>query len=125
MKKSAFLSRLALAALAALLSLAFPSFANDNTYTGEIMDSQCAKMSARSHVMMNQNGGKVDPKVCTIKCVKEYGSTYVLFDAVTKTVYHLDDQNRFEKFAGEKVSVTGSLDEATKTIHVKDVKSAS
>lgn len=125
MKRATLLSCITLAGLAVLLSFDFSAFANDNTYTGEIMDSQCAKMSARSHVMMNQNGGKVDPKVCTLKCVKEYGSTYVLYDASTKTVYHLDNQGKFEKYAGEKVSVTGSLDDATKTIHVKDVKSSS
>jgi len=125
MKKLMLSGGIALSALAMACSLSMPTAAKDNTYTGDIMDSQCAKMSARSHWMMNQNGGKVDPKACTLKCVKQYGSTYVLYDATTKTVYQLDDQKTPEQFAGEKVTVTGTLDDATKTIHVTAMKSAS
>jgi hypothetical protein len=37
----------------------------------------------------------------------------------------LDDQKKPEAFAGAKVSVTGTLDDATKTIHVASIKAAS
>jgi len=53
------------------------------------------------------------------------GSLYVLYDASTKTVYQLDDQKKPEQFAGKMVMVTGSLDAASKTIRVANIKVAS
>lgn len=81
------------------------------TYTGEIMDSHCAAMG--------NHGGK-DAKTCTLGCVKG-GSSFVLYDASKKAVYQLDDQTKPQAFAGQKVKVTGTLDQATKTIHVTDI----
>jgi hypothetical protein len=52
------------------------------------------------------------------------GSKYVLFKA-DKTYYQLDDQKKPAAFAGQKVEVTGTLDKATKTIHVAGIKAAS
>lgn len=111
--------------------LLVPGFvtAKDKTFSGEIMDSQCAKMG--SHETMLKKEGmenmKDDAKakqMCTEKCVK-MGGKYVLFDGVSKTVYQLDDQTKPEQFAGQRVRVTGTLDKATKTIHVTDIKAAS
>jgi hypothetical protein len=62
--------------------------------------------------------------MCTKNCVK-MGGKYVLFDAASKTTYELDDQSKPESFAGQKVKVSGTLDKATKTIHVTDIKAAS
>jgi hypothetical protein len=53
------------------------------------------------------------------------GNKYVLYNAATKSVYELDDQTKPEQFAGKQVKVTGTLDSATKTIHVTDIKAAS
>jgi uncharacterized protein YhbP (UPF0306 family) len=53
------------------------------------------------------------------------GSKYILFDAAKKTVYQLDDQQKPAEFAGQKVIVTGTLDKATKTVHVTGIKRAS
>jgi Protein of unknown function (DUF5818) len=39
----------------------------------------------------------------------------------TKKVYALDDQTKPEQFAGQKVKVTGTLDQTTETIHVTSV----
>ena len=82
------------------------------TYTGEIMDSHCAAMG--------DHGGK-DAKTCTLGCVKG-GSSFVLYDASKKAVYQLDDQMKPQAFAGQKVKVTGTLDQATKTIHVTNIQ---
>jgi len=82
------------------------------TYRGEIMDSDCAKMGA--HPEPNA------PK-CTVECIAA-GSKYVLFNAAGKTVYQLDDQKKPVQFAGKKVVVSGTLDKATSTIHVTDIK---
>ena len=52
------------------------------------------------------------------------GGKYVLFNAASKTFYELDDQAKPEEFAGKIVKVTGTLDSATKTIHVVSIKAA-
>jgi hypothetical protein len=49
----------------------------------------------------------------------------VLYDAATKTVYQLSDQTKPAQFAGAKVTVTGTLNDATKTITVANIKAAS
>ncbi len=87
------------------------------TFKGEIMDSQCAALSG--HQIMAQKGES--DKDCTNRCVK-MGGQYTLFDAATKTAYQLDDQKKTAAFAGAKVTVTGTLDKATKTIHVASIK---
>jgi hypothetical protein len=95
--------------------------ANDTTFSGEIMDGACAK--GGGHESMFKKMGTNDPKVCTEACIKG-GSKYVLFKA-DKTFYQLDDQKKPEPFAGQKVEVKGTLNKATKTIHVTDIKAAS
>lgn len=92
----------------------------DKTYTGEIMDSQCAALGG--HMIMMQKDESA--KDCTLRCVK-IGGKFTLFDAATKTAYQLDDQKKAEQFAGAKVKVTGTLNSATKTIKVTDIKAAS
>ena len=84
------------------------------TYKGEITDSYCAPMGSHPDP---------DAKKCTVDCVK-MGATYVLYNAADKTVYQLDDQKKPVAFAGKKVSVSGTLDKATKTIHVTEIKAA-
>lgn len=91
------------------------------TFRGEIMDSACAKLG--SHDMMMKKEGIKTKKDCTIGCVT-MGSKYVLFNSSAKTVYELDDQKTPEQFAGEEVRVTGTLDQATRTIHVTGIKAA-
>jgi hypothetical protein len=99
---------------AATLMLAVVSFGAQKsmTYTGEIMDSHCA--------MMGDHGGK-EAKSCTLGCVKG-GASFVLYDGSKKAVYQLDDQMKPQAFAGQKVKVTGTLDQSTKTIHVTDIQ---
>jgi hypothetical protein len=108
--------------LAAPFLLVFLSagFAFANDFTGEIMDSACAKMGSHEG-MMKAHAAIKDAKGCTLGCVKN-GAKFVLYDASTKTVYQLDDQQKPMQFAGEKVTVSGTLDESTKTIHVADIK---
>jgi len=90
--------------------------APSRTFTGEIMDSNCAKAG-------HHNMG-VTAKECTLACVKG-GAKFVLYNPSTKAIYQLDDQSKPEAFAGDKVKVTGTYDRATKTIHVKDIAAAS
>ncbi len=109
-----------------VLSLSFVGLSfgavKEQTFTGEIMDSQCANMGSHD-VMMKQEGAK-DAKQCTTGCVK-MGGRYVLFNATEKTIYQLDDQNKPAQFAGEKVTVKGKLGKDNKTIHVSSIQSGS
>ena len=97
--------------------------AQDRTFNGEIMDSACAKMGSHDGMMKGHADIK-DAKGCTLGCVKG-GAKFVLYDAASKTVYELDDQQKPMQFAGEKVKVMGTVDKATNTIHVTDIKGAS
>ena len=104
--------------ISALLLAAVAGLAQTGqTFNGEIMDSNCAKMG--SHAAMEKEHGIKNAKACTMGCVKG-GAKYVLYSGA-KT-YELDDQSKPEAFAGQKVRVTGTLDAATDTIHVQDIK---
>ncbi len=110
-----------LATLATLLVFSLPGFTapQDQTFSGEIMDSACAK--AGSHDAMMAKAGLSSAKDCTNACVKQ-GSQYVLYDKATRKVYQLDDQSKAEPLAGETVNVKGSLEGTT--IHVTDIGAA-
>jgi hypothetical protein len=90
------------------------------TYKGEIIDSQCAALGG--HQIMEKKGESA--KDCTNRCVS-MGGRYTLFDPATKTAYQLDDAKKAATFAGANVSVTGTLNAATKTIHVTSIKGGS
>ena len=113
-----------------VLASASLTLAKDQTFTGEIFDSQCAKEG--SHAMMLAKEGMAGKEndamaktMCTNNCVKKMGGKYVLFDSAKKAVYELDDQKKPEQFAGQKVKVKGTFDKATKTIHVTSIAAAS
>lgn len=110
----------ALGASILLLGAGF-AVAKDRTFSGEVMDSECAKEG--SHDAMMKKAGLTDKGACVKACVK-MGGKYVLYNAGTKTIYALDDQTKPEEFAGKEVKVTGTLDRATKTIHVTGIKAA-
>ena len=94
------------AAAALVLAAAAPK-----TFTGVITDTMCGK----DHAMMNI---KPDSK-CVAECIKS-GSKYALLEG--SNVYELSDQKTPEKFAGQKVKVTGTLD--GQTIQVKSISAA-
>jgi hypothetical protein len=112
MKKALLVLAVSLLLLPALASAANRSF------TGEIMDSSCAQLGSHSKMMKSMDIKTA--RECTLDCVKA-GSKFVLFDPATKTIYQLDDQKKPAAFAGEKVRVTGTYDQATKTIHVLSI----
>ena len=82
-------------------------------FVGTITDSMCGA----DHTMM---GTKPAPE-CTKECVKA-GSKYALAEG--KNIYVLSDQQTPEKFAGQKVKVTGALNAKTKTIEVRKIEAA-
>jgi hypothetical protein len=90
------------------------------SFSGEIMDQQCALLGGHT-AMMNQGESAKD---CANRCVK-IGGKYVLYDASTKMIYQLDEQKKAEPFAGEKAKVTGTYDSSSKTIHVSAIQAGS
>ena len=96
-----------------VLMAAFAAAQGPRTFTGTITDSMCA---TGDHSGMRM--GPTDAE-CTIACVQVHGALYVLYDG--KEVYTLSDQTTPEKFAGKKVTVAGTLDAKTKTIHVDSI----
>jgi len=86
------------------------------TFTGTITDDMCPKAD---HSQMRM--GPTDAE-CTLACVDAHGASYILYDG--KNAYMLSDQKTPEKFAGKKVTVSGTLNAKTKTIQVESITAA-
>jgi len=102
-----------------LTLLAFATLApaaDPQKITGTITDSMCG---TADHSRMRM--GPTDAE-CTIACINSHGASYVLWDG--KEVYMLSDQKTPEKFAGKKVTVTGTLNAKTKAIQVASIVAA-
>jgi len=82
-------------------------------FTGTITDSMCP---AGDHSQMRMGPTNAE---CTVACNDGHGAPYVLYDG--KDTYTLSDQKTPEKFAGKKVTVTGTLDAKNKTIQVTSI----
>jgi len=106
--------------IATFLCAAAPLLSQSRSFTGEIMDSQCAGMHSHSRMMQGVNAKNA--KECTQKCVQQLGGKYALLDQSTNTAYQLDDQEKAAAFAGQKVNVKGAYDAASKTIHVESIE---
>jgi hypothetical protein len=102
--------------LALLLIAALEPVQIKRTFAGSITDSMCA---AANHSQMRM--GPTDDE-CTIACVDAHGASFVLYDG--KSIFVLSDQKTSEKFAGKKVTVTGTLDTDGKTIRVESIAAA-
>ena len=99
-----------------LMLAALASAQAKRNFTGAITDSMCA---TADHSRMRM--GPTDAE-CTVACVFAHGATYVLYDG--KEAYTLSDQETPEKFAGQKVTVRGTLDPKTKIIQVDSITAA-
>lgn len=102
--------------IAMILAIAALAAPGKQTVTGVITDSMCAKAD---HSKMQM--GPTDAE-CTIACIQEHDASYVLFDG--KNIYSLSDQKSPEKFAGKRVTVTGTVDANTKTIQLESIAAA-
>jgi hypothetical protein len=98
--------------------------AGETTLEGEIADSQCAmgvhslNRSHKEMIEMGHAGSTAED--CTRYCVHSRGGRYVL---LTKhDVFKLDNQEMAEKYAGQKVKLTGTLDSKTSAIQVKTIE---
>jgi hypothetical protein len=80
------------------------------TFTGVVTDEMCP-LGTHSHMKM----GPTDAE-CARACAMSHDAKYMLYDG--KSAYFLSDQKTPEKFAAQRVRVTGTLDAKTMTIHV-------
>ena len=86
------------------------------TFAGTITDIECA---TADHSQMRM--GPTDAE-CVAACISDHGASYVLYDG--KDAYTLSDQKAAQKFAAQRVTVTGTLDAKTKSIRVESIAAA-
>jgi hypothetical protein len=82
-------------------------------------DSQAPQTPAPSA----QNPADSQPQAQTFagKIVKMKGNL-VLKDELSSTTYQFDNADQAKQYVGKNVKVTGTLDPATKMIHISDIK---
>lgn len=95
----------------------------NQVFVGEISDSQCAlnvhsKTGSHKEMLAMKTMGDTEAD-CVRTCVR-YGGVYVLVSG--SKVYKLSDQTTPEKFAAQKVKVSGTLDKKTNTIVVQSIQ---
>jgi hypothetical protein len=105
----------------ALVGLAFFSGSvtgaqRPQTFTGIVNDEMCAEAG---HASMRM--GPTDAE-CVSACVMSHGARYVL--VVGRDVYILSDQTTPEAFAAQRVRVTGTLNQKTRTIQLDRIVAA-
>jgi hypothetical protein len=86
------------------------SNSKQETWTGVITDSK------------NICGTTNTPTDCVKKAVQERGAKYALADDKTKKVYVLMPQEDAAPHAGHSVTVTGTMNQSTKTITVASIQ---
>lgn len=90
-------------------------------FTGEIMDSLCAKAGSHDQMMQDMKSMGRDGNSCSVKCI-QLGGKYVLYDSSKRIIYELDDQEKAGEFAGHKVRVSGALQK--KKIKIAHIEAA-
>jgi hypothetical protein len=102
--------------LSLILGAALLPLQTSRQFVGVVTDSMCPKAD---HSQMRMGSTSAE---CAMACANAHGASYVLYDG--KEAFNLSDPKASEKFAGKKVSVTGTLDAKTKTIQVKSIAEA-
>jgi hypothetical protein len=116
-----FLSRSAVAAIAfALVAIALPAAdkASEGSWTGYVTETHCGAAGAKE--------GHAD---CAVKCVKEKGAKWALYNPEDKGIFVLSGDEatmgKMADMAGKKVTVKGSMEKEKKVITVSSMNSAS
>jgi len=95
----------------------------EQVFNGEISDSQCAlnvHSLSRSHTeMLKKKSIGTTAADCARYCVKYMGGVFVI--SVKDKVFKIDDQELGDKYAGQKVKLTGVLDVKSNTIAVRSI----
>jgi hypothetical protein len=100
---------------AALLFVAGLTLGSQDTmkWTGVITNDMCGKKDA------NAAGAQ-----CTKDCVGKHGAKLALYDESSKKLYVLDPQDKVTGHEGHTVTVEGTLDSDSNTIHVSSLTMA-
>jgi hypothetical protein len=106
-------------------SFCFAGKPKPQKFTGEIADTQCAlnvHSLSRSHTEMLAKDPSIgsDAAACTRYCVEHGGGEYVLTSG-TK-VYRFSNADKAAPFAGQQVTIYGSLDPAGKVLTIETIK---
>lgn len=99
-----------------VLALLLQSAPALRTFSGVVTDSEC---SDGDHSGMHMGSTAAE---CAKACMDYHAATLMLHDGNTSR--GLDDQKAARPFAGERVTVVGTLDEATGIITVKTISLA-
>jgi len=112
--------RLSLVA-SAFLMMATPGFAAEQTWTGTITDTMCAR-SHESNIehAQERSGKKMTDQECTVGCVMHRGQRYVLVAGGKTYQIENQDHSSLAELAAHSVKVTGSLSGGT-TIKVSKI----
>lgn len=102
-----------------LAACALTARAAEDTFSGEIMDKQCAQMGSHDDMMHTEKASNA--KECALACVKDGGS-FALFDSQSKKVYPIADAKKVRDYAGERVTITGEYDKSGDVLHVKTIE---
>ena len=111
---------------AIMLAALFAFAGSKSSFEGEIADSSCANnihSLTRSHQeMLSSKSMGSDAASCSRYCVSRMGAHWVLVHK--NKVYNLDHPELAEKFAGQKVTVKGTLEDKSNNIAVTDIEAA-
>ena len=95
-------------------TLLLPVALSGGLLLGQESQAQPAPSPQHQSESQQQISGKIE---------RSDGGKYVLVDS-SGTMYQLDDQNAAKKFEGKKVTVSGSVDTNSSTIHVERIRAA-
>jgi hypothetical protein len=93
-----------------------------HSFSGEIMDSQCAQLGSHEKMMAEHNF--TTALQCALFCARAQAPAgrFVLFDKAKNRIYSLDNQEQAELYASEKVTISGNYDAASKTIQIAKIE---
>jgi hypothetical protein len=92
--------------------LAALATAEDGTWTGWVTETHCAAA-----------GAKAAHADCAVKCVKEKGAHWALYNTTDKSQFILSgDDTMMLKMAAKEVTVKGTMDAEKKTITVTSME---
>jgi hypothetical protein len=107
-----FVSRTLVLAVVLGFGLAAVSWAEEGSWSGWVTEDHCGAA-----------GAKAAHKDCAVKCVKEKGAKWALYEPTSKTVYVLSGDNAMmEKMAATEVTVKGTMDKDKKMITVTSME---
>jgi len=96
---------------------------SEMTFSGEIWDSVDAERGSRDQ-MIKEHPELATPLLCTLFAVRYLSppAKFVLYDVGSKKIYQLDNQEMAQPYAADRVTITGTYDEANHAIHVTSIK---